>query len=453
MESIVREIEIDSIHELKSSFDQYGEGYLFRGQTGHYIDHSNRISVPTSFKRHGCIPPLMFKWTHFSKALIRAFGGGDYHDLDTGLSQAILQHYGWRSFFIDLSKEAHVACWFAANKYIENKKIHMCEDFEENPVWLVHKEAEYNKIEGHGHIYVIDRKYLLEKNVKIYDLTELAGEEGRLRFNAQAACLAEAYDGYLLSESIVAHLIVKSEVLVDYYQSKGVNSTLDVFPDRKDDYVLKSLLDLPWCKIETKDDFPIPMYRRGLDIPEYDCSFIKHLNPSVTLFSPFWISDQRSGDESAFDSIPFYKIGEGAYFANTNEQFDLAEVNKVLEKYDGLAIELDGLIKIPEIGESYEFEKGVLINKIDKNIYSVSALFVEHPGHVVSGAGANHGWFYKVNNGIWEKVFHEDQCPCNNDLRHELQFSLLRVLNESLKEGMILCDDELNFHHVEVKNA
>jgi hypothetical protein len=37
-------------------------------------------------------------------------------------------------------------------------------------------------------------------------------------------------------------------------------------------------------------------------------------------------------------------------------------------------------------------------------------------------------------------------------LRHELQFSLLRVLNESLKEGVIVCEDDLNYHHKDLKN-
>ena len=73
----------------------------------------------------------MFKWTHYSKALIRAFGGGDYHNLSFDMSQAILQHYGWRSFFIDSSKSSHIACWFAANQYNETNKISMCENYEE----------------------------------------------------------------------------------------------------------------------------------------------------------------------------------------------------------------------------------------------------------------------------------------------------------------------------------
>lgn len=449
----MQEVVIDNIEQLKMLIDQYGDGYLFRGQTGHFFNEKKQISVPTSFQRHGCIPPLMFKWTHYSKALIRAFGGGVYHDLDFGVSQAILQHYGWRSFFIDLSKDAHIACWFAANKYSENKKIHMCEDYEESPVWLVHKEASYSQTEGCGHLYVIDTKYFLDNNIKIHDLTKLAGGEGKLRFQAQSACLVEGVDGFLPQDSIVAHLTISHNILVKYFETKGITSTLDVFPDRSSDYILKSLLDLPWNEDQSDDDLPIPVYRRSLEIPEYDSTFVKHLPPSVTLFSPFWISEKRLNEDSAFSNIPFYKISEQAYFANTNEQFDLTEVNKVLIARDGLAIELDGLIKIPELGDSFEYEKGIFVEKVENDIFSVSALVVEHPGHKLSGVGTNQGWLYKVTDGIWKRTIHDDQCPCNNDLRHELQFSLLRLLNEYLKEGIIICEDNLNYCHEDLKNA
>ncbi len=449
----MQEVVIDSIEQLESFIGQYGDGYLFRGQTDHYLDEEKQISIPTSFERHDCIPPLMFKWTHYSKALIRAFGGGDYHDLDFGVSQAILQHYGWRSFFIDLSKDAHVACWFAVNKYNDKKNIHMCEDFEENPVWLVHKEALYLQTENRGHIYVINEKYFSDNNIKIHDLTKLAGDEGRLRFQAQAACLVEGVDGFLPQDSIVAHLNVNYDVLVKYIESKDITSTLDIFPDRKNDFILKFLLDLPWIKIQSDSDFPIPAYRRGLEIPEYDSMFVKHLPPSVTLYSPFWVSEKRQGEDTPFSMIPFYKIGEHAYFANTNDQFDLTEVNKILVEHDGLAIELDGLIKIPELGDGFEYEKGIFVEKVEDGIFSVSALVVEHPGHKVSGIGANQGWFYKVNDGIWKRTIHDKQCPCNNNLRHELQFSILRVLNESLKEGVIICEDNLNYYHEDLRSA
>ncbi|HUX91462.1 MAG TPA: FRG domain-containing protein [Gallionellaceae bacterium] len=444
---------IDSVDQLKSYFNKYGAGFLFRGQTSHYQNSRNEPNIPTSFSRHGCIPPLMFKWTHYSKALIRAFGGGNYHDLDIGLSQAILQHYGWRSFFVDLTKTPQIACWFAANQYSENKTINMCEDFEENPVWLINKQAIYTESEERGHVYIIDPRYLINQNLKIHDLTEIAVDEGVTRFHSQSACLAEGRDGLLPYKSIVAHLQVNHRVLVDYYKEAGIKSTLDVFPNRENDFILRCLLNIPWYKIQSAEKFAIPAYRRSLEIPEYDSTYVKHLSPSVTLFNEFWISTDRYKEGSPFATIPFYKLPEHAYFSNTNDQFDLSKINKLIDEHTGFVIELDGLIKIPELDASYEYEKGIVVQKVENNIISVSGLIIEHPGHKVASFGANKGWLYKIEEGLWKKIDHSEQCPCNNNLRHELQFSLLRVLNESLKNNDIICEDPLNYYHKELKNS
>lgn len=450
----MEEVEVKSIETLKSYFNEYEDGFIYRGQTGHYLDENSKTSIQTSFTRHGCIPPLMFKWSHYSKSLIRAFGGGNYHNLDMGLSQAILQHYGWRSFFIDATKSPRIASWFASNKYSENRRIHMCEDFEENPVWLVHKEASYSNYDSQGHIYIIDSEYLVNNEIKVHDLSIIANDEGKLRFKTQSACLIEGGSGALPPEAIVCHLIVDNNVLQDFYETEGALTTLDVFPDRNDDYILKCLLELPWYKGDTKDiEFPIPFYRRSLEIPEYDSKFVKHLPPEITLFNQFWISENRQGEESVFSNIPFYKISEQAYFANTNETFDLSEVNKILENHTGFVIELDGLIKIPELGSSYEYEKGIFVEKIKDDVVSVLGLTIECPGHKVGGIGANMGWFYQIKSGVWERIEHGDQCPCDNDLRHELQYSLLRSLNESLKEGDVLKENRLNYIHRELTHA
>jgi hypothetical protein len=85
---------IKTIEELREVERRYGPNYLFRGQTKHYFDPTGAPDFPTSFERHGCIPPLMFKWTHYAKAIIRAFGDGPYDEINTEVVQAILQHYG-----------------------------------------------------------------------------------------------------------------------------------------------------------------------------------------------------------------------------------------------------------------------------------------------------------------------------------------------------------------------
>src|SRR5688572_30167882 len=90
-----------------------GKEYLFRGQTGHYVRHDGSVSLPSSFARHGCIPTLMMKWTFFATDLLRLSGTAtDGVAAPPEFVQALLQHYGWRSFFVDLTSSAAVASWF-----------------------------------------------------------------------------------------------------------------------------------------------------------------------------------------------------------------------------------------------------------------------------------------------------------------------------------------------------
>lgn len=439
---------IDSLNALEEHFARYGEGYLFRGQVKHYTNDAGQVSIPTSFSRHGCVPDIMFKWTHYAKAMIRAFSGCSYFDIDIETSQAVLQHYGWRSFYIDLTKTPHIACWFAANEYVEQKRIHMGENLYEEPVWLVHKEAEYRAGYGDGHIYIIDRLALESLGVKVHDLTLLGDDEGRLRFEAQQACLAGNLKNNLPPQTVVSHIEVASYILRAYCEKHGLSKVSDVFPPKEEDFILKTLLELPWERLRI--DSPIPTFKRGLEIPDYEAKFVKHIPAEITLFENFWIADNR-GDDTPLKSITFYKLPQFSYYASTNQKFDLSFVNKALKSHGDFVIEIDGLIKIIEDQEPYNYEKGIHISKSDNGHISISGLIVEHPGNIVKGFGLNQGWYYKANIENWEKVHNEDQCPCNNDLRHELQFSLLRMLNEALKNNKLVKESSTCYRHISIR--
>jgi len=450
----MNKVVISTLGELEEQLAKYDNGdYIFRGQNNHYVDINGNVNIPSSFSRHGCIPPLMFKWSHYSRAIIRAFGGGNYHAISIEQSQAILQHYGWRSFFVDLTKKPSIACWFASNKYKEIYKISMCEDFEENPVWLIHKEANYVKSSNQfGHVYIIEIAKLKKAGVDIYDLSETIDKKSQIRPQVQAAWLAGTLKGALPSEAIAAHFEIDQKVINDFCTKYSLVNVDDIFPSREKDFILKALLDLPWKKTLHND--PIPSYRRGLDIPEYDFRFIKHLHPKVTLYKEYWIAENRGNSNSLFQNVPFYRMPEEVYYANTDKRFSLREVTKLLRQYKIIILELDGLINIPELRGNYEFEKGVVIELINAHIVCVSGLILEHPGHLVSGVGVNNGWFYRINGSYWDKQQHADQCTCNNFLRHELQFSLLRILNEALLNNQFETIDYLNYKYKHIsKNS
>ncbi|MEO1137541.1 MAG: hypothetical protein AAFW68_13195, partial [Pseudomonadota bacterium] len=67
-------ITIKNIDELRNALKSFDEDALFRGQTRQYgSDASPRMS--TSFSRHGCIPPVMLRWSHYSRFLLAALLG------------------------------------------------------------------------------------------------------------------------------------------------------------------------------------------------------------------------------------------------------------------------------------------------------------------------------------------------------------------------------------------
>lgn len=446
--TIMKKVKINSIEELKKYFAKYKDGFLFRGQTAHYLDNYDNVNIPTSFSRHGCIPPIMFKWTHYSKAILRAFTQLNYHEISSELSQAILQHYGWRSFYVDLTKSPQVACWFAANQYKENNLLNMCENFDEEPIWLIHKQAEYVETNYKGHLYIVDTNILKKLNVAIYDLAELECTDGVLRFHVQQACLAGNLKGTLPSQAVIAHLEVDTQILKEFYHENGIMHTSDIFPSRNKDFILNSLLDISWGKLPIEVLFKT--YRRGLELPEYDIEFIKHLSTETTLFNGYWIADNISEKDVPLIGIPFYKLPEIAYYLTSKDLCELQEINKLLKTYDKFAIELDQLINIVELNNQNMYEKGIVIEKISNDIVSISGLTIHHPGHLVSGIGITRSWYYKIENEQWYYFAHPEQCPCNNHLRHELHYSLLCMFDTFIKEKKIITVGKLTFSHEDI---
>lgn len=418
--------------------------WLFRGQVNHYTDDNRDVSITSSFDRLGCIPDKMFEWTHYAKSILRTFGTLEYHEIDVATSQAILQHYGWRSFFIDLTSSIEISCWFASQECSKNYKMDMCENFEEDPVILAPTIASYRATNKAGHIYVIDKEKISEFGLELHDLTNLKVSGGRLRFNTQKAFLVGGKAGKIPPEIVSHHLIVEYEVLEKVCFETNFISVENVFPRRQDDLFLNALLSIPWEKISKNEETHIPIYKRSLELPEYDYKYIKHLGAKTVLYEQFWIADHRP-ESSEFETIPFFRLPNIAYFANTDESFDCSFVSEILDKNNAFAVEFDGLIMIPELVHKQEFEKGILVKKIENDLVCVLGIMMQHPGHLVEGIGVNFGWLYNQHSGIWNRVEHPDECPCDNKLRHVLEFSVLRFLNESLKEGRILAQDELNY--------
>lgn len=154
--------------DLVAILDSYS-GCLFRGQAREYHGDNEEVIFKTSFSRKKCHPETMIKWTFYAERVFRRFfsemsdqGRREYSDMTY---QAVLQHYGWRSFFVDASSNPAVSAWFAGNRYSENTVLEVTEDCFEVGVLVQNTVATYKHHDGIGFLYVISKEALAEYNI------------------------------------------------------------------------------------------------------------------------------------------------------------------------------------------------------------------------------------------------------------------------------------------------
>lgn len=124
----------------------------------------------------------MLKWNFYIRELLRR-GGFDVSREDTGnITQGLLQHYGFRSFFVDLSSSKSVAAWFACNAFESKRGLDLCENSFEEPVMLVVQRARYNPAEGVGNFYVLSKEALEARGHTLCLMELLPGGSGGSNF-------------------------------------------------------------------------------------------------------------------------------------------------------------------------------------------------------------------------------------------------------------------------------
>src|SRR2546425_6989099 len=115
---------------------------LFRGQTSLY----DKIrSGHGRGKRE--VPEVEVAW---SRLAARMLGLPMTNAPETRMSQAILQHYGLPTSFVDLTADPGIAAWFATNKYEERVLNWMGMDLR------TFRRVVYKRLnEGQGHVLVL----------------------------------------------------------------------------------------------------------------------------------------------------------------------------------------------------------------------------------------------------------------------------------------------------------
>ncbi|MBD9437341.1 hypothetical protein IB223_14655 [Pseudoxanthomonas sp. PXM03] len=425
-------IHCDTAEQLKLAIASFGSDALFRGQVAHYQRADGSLSLPTSFQRHGCIPPLMLKWTHYAKKALERHVDGWSDAGDPATDQAILQHYGWRSFFVDATGDSRVAAWFASQEFVSHRSAEMVEDCFENPVYLRCDQASYKESSDSGHIYVISRRKLRAAGLEAIHLSEIATRDGAPRYVRQDAyMIGSLYDGYLDPSLVVAHISAPADVLRAH---AGSMNTAWLFPEPEDDPIFSELLAMPWEKIGTMGG-GIDAFARSLPIPEYQPHLRKIMPPESAFHRPFWISDLSPppGQQGQPRRQVHIRCGSAAYHGSAPVPNLLRQIMRLLEESDEVIIETDALVYH---GMGTTYGKGIAVIKTSDDLLEVFEFGVDHPGLRLERAARFPGLFYSVDvNGVWHRKIHAEDCSCGDP--HEGNLRILGIVNELLEDGSI----------------
>lgn len=423
----------ETLDALDAAIVAAGPDALFRGQVDHFPRDDGSPSLTTSFARHGCVPDLMIKWYHYARRVLKRHVQGWDGATDMATDQAILQHYGWISFYLDATGNARVGAWFASHQFIANNHCELVEDCFEDPVFLVSKAATFEPVTGIGNLYVLSRKKLRSAGLGAVHLSEIATAQGTPRYVRQDAYMVGpvAHAG-LSIDFITHHITAPAHVLAAYAQGL---STSFLFPEPSDDPVFGELLAMPWEKIG-RSDGPIDFFRRALDLPEYAPHIVKHMPPTTAMYRPFWLVDTpRDPNDPAV--VVHVLCGSALFHGSSELSFSLPNISKLLMSHDGLMVEPDGLVYH---GMGVLYGKGIIVMRKENGLVQVSEFGVEHPGLQIHGVGKFPGMHYRVDAvGLWHRATQPDDCDCGSD-SHDDHIRLLGRVDAGLKEGFIVLD-------------
>lgn len=427
----MKQIAVTSTQELRRALAELDNQALFRGQVAYY-EKDGRPSVITSFDRRGCIPSQMLKWCRYADNVLDTYISAAGTSL--AFTQALLQHYGWRSFYVDCSASAAVSAWFASHVYSERQTVELCEDCEEEPVMLVKRMASYEFAEGDGHLYAFDGA-IAEKRVGVTGLAALKIEGARPRTMAQDAwLLGPLRNTEVPMECFITHITASRSVFRDYAAEEGLTDTERLFPPTKDDPILRALLGLPWKKIDhPENNVAIPVFQRALDLPEYHDSFVKIASSGTAFFQGARVADRGSIDGGKYGGIVVQVPEQALFGAADGAPLHFPKVSELLAEHRSVAFEIDELIQHVNMRGRVLYQKGIMVTAHEPTLIELSELMVEHPGLEMTGAGMVPGWFYRVDEqGIWTREAHPEQCECGNEKPHLRHVSALHIVEAYL---------------------
>jgi hypothetical protein len=448
----------DDADSLSSYVTSLGKAALYRGQTTHYEVKGAAVIKPSQHRK-GCVPSMLRAWTHHIIDSCRRLSPRNELVEDVELMQALLQHYGWRSFYIDATDSIGVAAWFAGSAHNDRPVLDLCTDSNGDAIALRLDAPNYIEHDGSGHLYVISRDALVSERLGTINLAERVRGSVHTRFIAQSAWLIGAMPGPLPPSSIIAHVEAPGAVMRELARRSGFVRTEQLFPARSRDAVLEVLLSSPWQRISLRAGGKGPTaYARRLPLPEYDYAHQERRPASEAFVTPFWIADQRANfNTDVTDQKGDFRLNERTFFRISEDILYVAKpatmprVPKflaMLKRENRIIVESDGLIRLSDDLHGYEYDKGVSVELVEPNVIEVSALVVDHPGARIAGAGVRMPWFYSFDdNGNLQHIEREGQCTCKDPWRHRQHIEVLGKFEYVIDSFVRIADRDYEYRN------
>lgn len=404
-----------TVDELRQVIEGLGPDAVFRGQAREYLAPDGSPSLSTEFSREGCIPLRMLKWQHYASRILEQFVLGRAPGYDLPTDQAILQHYGWRSFFLDATKDAAVAAWFAGHTLETKRQGELVEDVFETPVSVQRTIATYTAGTAEGVMYAISRRALRGRSLQAVDLDEIMLASGRPRYQAQSALMVGPVDDLLPQDCILARISAPAALFRDYAAGSGFTTTASLFPPVHEDPVLHALMSVPW--VRRGELASIGVFERGLPLPEYDSTALRRTGSSTAYYTRFWIAD--AADDSPFAHTDFYLVHEGFFYGSAKPDRPYPLLTKRLRMRPFIVVEMDGLFKTPAAASASQYAKGILLEQQSDGSILVAEVSVDHKGATPGEFGLTRGLYYRPDaDGRWTRIDHPEQCDCGNAAHH-----------------------------------
>jgi hypothetical protein len=219
-------LEAQTTSQLAVILAKHKGDVLYRGQTADY-GSKTESGMRTSFTRHGCSPPAMVKWSHYAEFMLRQLLPDPDVIKGLELPQAVLQHYGWRSFFLDASTSPAVSAWFAGYSWSGNPTLEGVEDCFENFVILRRQQAHYEAANGNGFLYVVSVPELRRAGIPIHDLSVL--QLGAARPQVQKAQLVGPLHSDLPRSCIAVRIAAPTAVMRAFAAREGYRGLTNCF--------------------------------------------------------------------------------------------------------------------------------------------------------------------------------------------------------------------------------